>query len=906
MALDSAGSYMSAFSHRSFQQIEKLFEQALGRPDGPERQAWLKQACAGDLALEIEVRRLLDSDTEVRDRAAMSPPERLPRFGVFQARELIGTGGMGAVYRATREDGEVRQEVAVKVVGSVLWPAEMEQRFRRERQILAALDHPDIARFLDSGVTEDGVPYLVMELVQGRPIDSWCDEARLPLKKRLELFLKICDAVGFAHRKLVVHRDLKPGNILVSNDGQPKLLDFGIARTLNPQPDGDAATRTAGMAFTPRYASPEQIRGEIAGVSCDIYSLGVLLFELLTGASPFSREGSAPADTIAMVLQTEAGLPSSSVPESCAAAARGLDSPAALRRVLRGDLDAIVTKAVAKSPAERYSSAEDFAADVRRYLSGFPVHAASTSGWYRVRKFAGRHRAALAAAVLVACSLGAGIATTLWQAGVAGRRFSQTRSLARYMMFDLTQSVAALPGSTPVQADMVKHSIEYLDALSAERMGDSALRTEAGEGYLRLAALLGHPNQANLGDLSKAQETYRKAIAILEPESRDPGNRRAMMDIAKARDELGQVLGFNSESGEGLQLIQAAANDLARLAERWPADADIRLQASISFENLALALSRPHGYIINRALDRSIPALRLAEEHARAAADIRPGEARPLRQLAMCLKVRADFTELNDHAEAGAVAREALATLDRISPQDQKLPLVRNSRSSVLLMLGDNLRGSGDLRGARAVLEEARQIRDGLWKEDPENMLLLRQRLDPYDYLLRLAAKPEQLRCYQVLDGIYQALTDRYPSSASMRFDWAAHRAAAANLEMDLGQPQEALRLARLSFPVLKEIALDPQALGITQSTAAAALVDAKVPGFADPKLALELAQHADASYGSKDSETLEILARAYWANGNRQAAVGAQERALALMAKGSPLARQEAEQALARYRGRK
>src|SRR5579872_1107563 len=244
MALDSAGSYMSAFSHRSFQQIEKLFEQALGRPDGPERQAWLKQACAGDLALEIEVRRLLDSDTEVRDRAAMSPPERLPRFGVFQARELIGTGGMGAVYRATREDGEVRQEVAVKVVGSVLWPAEMEQRFRRERQILAALDHPDIARFLDSGVTEDGVPYLVMELVQGRPIDSWCDEARLPLKKRLELFLKICDAVGFAHRKLVVHRDLKPGNILVSNDGQPKLLDFGIARTLNPQPDGDAATRT--------------------------------------------------------------------------------------------------------------------------------------------------------------------------------------------------------------------------------------------------------------------------------------------------------------------------------------------------------------------------------------------------------------------------------------------------------------------------------------------------------------------------------------------------------------------------------------------------------------------------------------------------------------------------------------
>ena len=282
---------MPALSQERFRQLAAWFEGAVRLPAGGEREAYIDEISGEDRILRDDLERLLESDSEVQ-RGASSFRPRLPRFGAYQSRELLGAGGMGAVYLATRVDGELRHRVAVKVVLGVLWSPALDERFRRERQILAELDHPHIARFLDGGSTGDGAPYLVMEYVEGERIDAWCDRQKLSIRGRLDLFLKVCGAVSYAHQQLIVHRDLKPSNILVTKDGEPHLLDFGVARTLGPAAGGDGqATLTSGVFATPMYASPEVLRGEMPAVGCDVYSLGVLLYELLSGRRPFGCAG---------------------------------------------------------------------------------------------------------------------------------------------------------------------------------------------------------------------------------------------------------------------------------------------------------------------------------------------------------------------------------------------------------------------------------------------------------------------------------------------------------------------------------------------------------------------------------------------------------------------------------------
>ncbi len=889
---------MASSPQQSFQRLAALFDEAVRLAPGPEQTAFLDRECGGDTRLRKELAELLSADSAVR--AGGPRVVRLPRFGVYEAREQIGAGGMGTVYRATREDDDVRQQVAIKVISAAFGSAAFSKRFRRERQILAELNHPNIAAFLDSGISEDGSPYLVMEYVDGQRIDSWCDARQLSIRSRLELFRKVAAAVSFAHQKLIVHRDLKPANILVSASGEPKLLDFGVAHTLLADAEGPAIT--SNLFVTPLYASPELLRGNAPTVAADIYSLGVLLFELLSGARPIGASGdNSPASIIESALTGEPTRLEDAA-DAMAAAARG-EVLSSLRRKLRGDLSAILSKALAKNPAARYATVEQFAQDVRRHLDGVPILASPAGPFRRAWKFVLRHKTGVAAAALVIVSLGAGVTGTLWQSRIAERRFAQTRSLAHYVMFDLTQSISNVAGATPIQADMVKHSLEYLDRLSAERMNDPGLRTEVGEGYLRLAALLGHPSQNNLGDLPKAQETYRKAIQVLEPATHGADNVRASLALDKAKIELGQTLGFASESGEGVQLIERATNDLARLARQSPSDFNVQLEASSAFEALALALSLPHGYITPRAIDRSLPALRAGKDYAEAASRIRPGDSRAVRQLAMTLKLIGNLTELQDASAATPIYLQAKAVLDRVPPQDVMNPAVRNARSSVLIALGDNLRGAGDIAGARAALEEARTIREQLWKEDPKNTLYLRQLADPYNYLLRVSGKSDQLRYYELLNDIYARLVAQYPANQPMRFRQATLQAETANLSYELGKKGEADRLARASLPVLAQIGLMAGAAPVTQAIAAGALVDVKIPGSADPKTALELAQRAVRGFDSKEPESLTILAHAYWLNGDRAHAIESQERALALMQKAPAAAKAEQEKTLARYR---
>ena len=459
-----------------WRRIERLFEDALARPED-ERTVWLRAACGDDPALYRQVAALLDADaapdamldghaldalpdgeadrlfaadpdstaTRLRATVPRAEPERV---GAWRLAEHVGTGGMGTVYRAERADGAFEQTVALKLVKRGMDTDAVLERFRAERRILARLEHPGIARLVDGGRAADGRPFLAMEYVEGEPITAYCARRRLGTDARLALVEQACEAVAFAHQNLVVHRDLKPSNILVAEEGaargadgrgadarelpeppagtpaaRVKLLDFGIAKVL-ADVDATLVTQTGQRTFTPAYAAPEQVRGGRVTTATDVYGLGAVLYRLLTDARPIRVEGRSPAEVELAILGEDPPRPSAAVRgDAHAAAARGT-TPERLRRRLAGDLDRIVLKALRRDPAERYASAAELLADLRRHRAGLPVEARPDSGAYRLRKFAARHRAGVAAGAAAVLAVGAVTA-------VAFARVSAERDVAR-------------------------------------------------------------------------------------------------------------------------------------------------------------------------------------------------------------------------------------------------------------------------------------------------------------------------------------------------------------------------------------------------------------------------------------------------------------------------------------------
>ena len=916
---------MPAPSQQRFQQLAHWFEEALQLPPGPEREAYVAKVSDGDGTLQEELTSLLASDFDVQRSASSAqprwPPARLPRFGSYQARELLGAGGMGAVYRATREDGELRHQVAVKVVAGVLWSPVLGERFRRERQILAELQHPYIARFLDGGLTSDGAPYLVMEYVEGERIDAWCDHQRLSIRSRLELFLRVCGAVSYAHQKLIVHRDLKPSNILVTGNGEPRLLDFGVARTLEPTAIGDIQatangqiTVTSGLFATPSYASPEVLRGETAGVACDIYSLGVLLYELLSGARPFGGANLPPSEIVQQVLTSEAPPASAAVPDAPeVAVARGEESTQALRRQLRGDLDAVTAKALAKSQAERYASVEQFAEDLRRYLSGYPVQAAPPGALQRATKFVARNKARVAAVTLIGLALVAGLVGTAWQARVArteriasDRRFNEARELARYLVFELQTSVGALPGSTPVRAEMVSRSLAYLDQLSAEKTNDQNLRIEVARGYLQLADVLGNPFRPNIGEPARAKESYRKAIAILTPiAAKSQDNREARLFLARGKLMLGRSIGFGAASPEGRELVRGATEEFGRLAARWPSDFTVRSQAAIAYASLSQSLSLQEGYVSTSNLEPALAAARESTEQARAALQLKPGDLETIRQLSSSYKIMGDLTELHDRPGATPLFRQALAALDLVSPQDRHSLTILGARASALLGLGWNLGNLGNYPESLAALGEARQIRDRVSEQDPKNVQALYFRTTPLRDLAivhQMAGHAAaSLDAFLATIAVNDLLIAQSPSNLGFRFSRAELQSSAANLAMKLGRTAAARRLADAALPVLKRAAKAPGAGAVELAIAARSLLETEVSPLRDPKSALAFAKKSSQLNG-KDAEIQEILAEAYWFNGDRAHAIQSIQQSLSLIEQTPTPTRQALEKTLERY----
>jgi eukaryotic-like serine/threonine-protein kinase len=417
-----------------WRRVERVLDTVLAH----ESDAWpaaLDEACSGDPALRAEVEAYLRRLDDARDFLA-TPPAAVAaalvaeagtlggahegrRVGAYRIVREIGRGGMSRVFLAERDDGAFTQTVAVKLLRTGFDDDADQRRFRGERQILASLSHPHITRLFDGGVTEDGVPYLVLEYVDGEPIDRYCERHALTVRERLQLFLDVAEATQYAHRSLVVHRDLKPSNILVTADGDVKLLDFGLAKLLQADVSGATTpqTRVGHRLMTPEYAAPEQLRGEPITTLTDVYQLGAVLYELLTGRRPFAVRAGTLRELEHAVTTTDPPPPSAAtagvLAEQAGGPARTVETAAATRRALRGDLDAIVLQALRKEPDQRYASAQALADDVRRHLAGRPVLARGRAHGYRARRFVRRHRFSLAMAVVIAGLVGAWVGTVI-------------------------------------------------------------------------------------------------------------------------------------------------------------------------------------------------------------------------------------------------------------------------------------------------------------------------------------------------------------------------------------------------------------------------------------------------------------------------------------------------------------
>ena len=471
------------------------------------------------------------------------------KIGNYKIVGELGRGGMGAVYLAQRDDGKFRQQVAVKFLKRELNTADIRRRFSRERQILAALEHPNIARLLDAGTTDDGLPYLVMEYIEGLPVDKYCDRENLNLNERLQIFRTICDAVAFAHRNLIVHRDLKPSNILVTKNGVPKLLDFGISKLLGSEFEPESAQTVTNLgAMTPEYASPEQVRGENVTTAADVYSLGVILYELLTAHRPFEFETRSTEKIIRAVCETEPERPSLVVNRHSFPATRSNEPDTKYKEVktkpqsLRGDLDNIILKALRKEPNRRYLSVEQFSEDIRRHLADLPVLARSDTLSYRAAKFVNRNRVAVLAALLIFLTLIGGIVATVWQArraeanqARAEKRFADVRGLSNALLNDIAPKIERLEGATEARQALVTQSLNYLDSLANEAADDLTLQAELAAAYEKVGVLQGDARKPSLSDFRGSIASLEKAQAI----------RRRLLEIHPNDTEKQRLLAEN-------------------------------------------------------------------------------------------------------------------------------------------------------------------------------------------------------------------------------------------------------------------------------------------------------------------------------------------------------------------------
>jgi len=712
--------------------------------------------------------------------------EELPwlgrNIGPYKLVAKIGEGGMGSVYRAIRVDDHYLKNVAIKLVRSGLASRHYLRRFKSERQILATLDHPHIGRLLDGGTTDDGLPYLVMEYIEGGPIDAFCDSQRLSIQKRLELFLKVCSAVQYAHQNLVVHRDLKPANILVTQDGTPKLLDFGIAKLLDPELYFQTveAEGTMGRAMSPEYASPEQVLGDPITTASDVYSLGVVLYRLLTGHPPYVLSRAKPMDWARIIVETEPERPSVSVGRLAAAedpdkeelvghfydsesagltpeaiSSRRDGTVAALQRTLRGDLDTIILKALQKDPARRYASVEQFAEDIRRSLQGLPVHARPDTLFYRAGKFTRRHRVPVAAAALVVTSLTVGIVLALRQAHIAEverakaeRRFDDIRKISHDLIFEVHDSIQNLAGATEARRLIVQDALQYLNSLAVESRDNPDLQKELAVGYDKIGELQGGIGAANMGDTNGALESYKKALSLRKSILLShPEDTVAQVGLAHSYGQIGDIL---LEMGRFQEALENQRNnfELTRAAAAAsPADPKAQARVAIAYDGMG------NIYEALNEWDKSRQSFQASADIFQSLAEKYPQQKTHLRNAALERKKLGGALEATGNvALALAEYRWALLVDEALANANPQDATAQRDLSIDLSNLGDASLKTKDFAGALEQYRSAAAIDERLAKADSKDASAQYYLVyDSYrigDALLKLGQTPQAIEVY--------------------------------------------------------------------------------------------------------------------------------------------------------------
>ena len=897
-----------------WRQIEDLFQAALDCE--PERRsALLEAACGHDRALREEVDSLLASYEEAgfTEAPAFRDAVRLleqnhsltgKRIGPYRVIREIGHGGMGAVYLAARADEAFRKQVAIKLIKRGLHMEAIVQRFRNERQILASLDHPNITRLLDGGTTEDGLPYFVMEYIQGEPIDSYCDARKLNIVDRLRLFQRVCAAVHYAQQNLVVHRDIKPGNVLVTVEGVPRLLDFGIAKLLSPErsQETSAGALTAARLMTPRYASPEQVRGEPVTTASDVYSLGVLLYELLTGHSPYRLSGRTPAEVDRAICHDEPEKPSEAIsrveeavtPQSVSATREG--TPDKLRRRLLGDLDNIVLMAMHKEPQRRYGSVEKFSEDIDRHLEGLPVRAHADSWRYRAGKFVSRHRAGVAAAILVALSLLAGMVATAWQARVAlrerakaERQFNDVRGLTTSFLFEFHGAIENLPGATPARKLLVQRALEYLSKLAEEAHSNRRLQLELAEAYLKVGDVQGNPYEPNLGDTQGAAKSYRKALEISQALTRTvPRDAEARRYLARSYKSVGEVLPVLGNPSEALVNFQQAAGTLESLTAADRANAQLRLELAACYQETGDLQGQPGIQNLGDqagALGSYAKALEIYQ--ALAADDTGNSTAR--RGVAV-VKIRiGDLQSARDELQGSQQSyRDALEIMEQLSAADPTSAKERRLLAHAYRKMGGAMERLSNLKEALKYYLKAVAINEGLMSSDPANvqagMSLAISLRSSAGLLLKMGNRQGALGNYQRVLNILEALSTAHPEDVWVQGRYSKTLLTAADLLAQSGKPVEARRLTSRGLGIARELAGRSDATPDDMSQYAATLLTCQPDDLCDPGAALLYAKKSVAKSGGANSDHLDVLAQAYFQNGEVTQAIETEEKALKLL----------------------
>jgi serine/threonine protein kinase len=891
-------------SNDDFSRLEELFDQALSLPQ-QDRETYLLDTCAGDTDLLARLRALLaahEDEEQVSDLHRQTQKEENTfqgrRLGPYELESLLGRGGMGAVYLAHRADGQYESKVAIKVVDLPLATDAFYDRFKQERQILARLTHPHIARLLDGGVSEDGILFLVMEHVEGTRIDDYCRSHKMTADAKLRLFVAVCGAVQFAHQSLVIHRDLKPDNVLVSEDGAPHLLDFGTAKLMSSDGTADTRglTREGFLSFTPAYASPEQVLGRSVTTSSDTYSLGVLLYQMLTERLPYELNDFTAEEMIRVICE------------------QAISSPTSADRTFPDkDLEAILAKALRKEPEQRYQTADAFAADVQAYLDHLPVSARRGNLRYRARKFSRRHRLALSFTAALALTLLMGVFAVLRQTHAA--RVAEQNSeasakdlsqLSDTLLTELDDAIKQLPGSTGAQQLLVARVLEHLDRMAQNPRSNSFTKVSLANAYVRLASLQASPYEQNIDDVPGALHSLEKATTILTTlAAATPSDATVLLALARAQDARGEILSFADDSAGAAKNLNDSVKTYEGLLKSPAASPALFFEAGSVIDTLGDVMGQDTGFADPEAALRDY---RLAIDFDRRALAMNP-DFKPSRRGLATMQMKIGNVELDEQPAVALIDfKAAMTMLDALPAVERSRLDLTRLRALLLRKQALSLSELGRYAEADSLFAQSTAIYTQIAAADPKDLRALRDldrlltnetfsvenEADP-SLTVPAAAQQQESSSRQALARAEELEAQRAvtlekllqvsPGDVIPSQELAAVRVRLETLRLARRSPDDlTLRRDREALDTLRSAASKEAASTLVLDMAGHAFMDVRPTSLRDTAFALQCMERGTALTHRKVPSWLLSLAQAYRASGDPVRALASAREGLALL----------------------